>query len=303
MIYISLLTCTPGQPLYSRYGHTAIRVQDTERGMDVVFNYGIFSFETDHFYWKFVRGETYYQLGAEDTYYFLKEYQQEGRKVYEQRLNLSEDQTQQLLQALWTNYQPENRTYLYNFVFDNCATRPYRLLQKALDDECASEYEGWKGQTYRQFIHHYTGKGGWADFGINLIFGKRADHVMDNEARLFLPEELMDYIQQVKLKDGRSLVGANHIAPFTIAKVPWYGTWYVGIALVIGLFIGVNVFDRKRQKMSWGVDLALGSVYMMLIGLIVFLRFFSIHPLVGFSWRLLVIPFIYLCIRLIYWLR
>lgn len=64
---ISLLTCAPGSELYARYGHTALRVQDTANQLDVVFNYGIFDFNTDHFYWKFVRGETYYQLGIESA--------------------------------------------------------------------------------------------------------------------------------------------------------------------------------------------------------------------------------------------
>ena len=58
---ISLLTCTPGNELYARYGHTAIRVLDPQNRLDLVFNYGIFDFNTDHFYWKFVKGETWYE--------------------------------------------------------------------------------------------------------------------------------------------------------------------------------------------------------------------------------------------------
>ena len=36
--FISLLTCTPGEELYARYGHTALRVCDEEQDLDVVFS-------------------------------------------------------------------------------------------------------------------------------------------------------------------------------------------------------------------------------------------------------------------------
>jgi hypothetical protein len=36
---------------------------------------------------------------------------------------------------------------------------------------------------------------------------------------------------------------------------------------------------------------------------VVFLTFFSCHPLVGFNWRLILIPLIHLCARLVYLLR
>ena len=131
---ISLVTCTPGTELYARYGHTALRVLDPANKIDICFNYGIFDFNVDHFYWKFVKGETWYELGANSTRWFLYEYDEEQRQVYEQVLNLTPDQRESIWSALLTNYQPENRQYLYNFVFDNCATRPYVLIEKALGD-------------------------------------------------------------------------------------------------------------------------------------------------------------------------
>ena len=55
---IHLLTCTPGTEVWSKYGHTGIRVLDPENDIDIVFNYGIFNLTSDGFYVKFVRGET-----------------------------------------------------------------------------------------------------------------------------------------------------------------------------------------------------------------------------------------------------
>ena len=300
---ISLLTCTPGAELYARYGHTAIRITDPQLNLDVTFNYGIFNFDTEHFYWKFVRGETWYELGASGTTWFMREYDFYQRPVYEQILHLTSGQRQSLWEALVDNYRPENRQYLYNFVFDNCATRPYRLLVKVLGDSIHSTYTGYTGQTYRRFIRHYTGVHSWENAGINLLFGPKADQPMDNEARLFLPEELMLYIHEATLNDGIPLEENGHIEPFVIASTPWYASWELGLALYFLIVLIFSLWDRHRGHWSWGVELAAGIPYLVLLIIVTFLTFFSCHPLVGFGWRLIIIPLTHLCARLVYIFR
>ena len=300
---ISLLTCTPGEELYARYGHTAIRVQDPQNRLDLVFNYGIFDFNTDHFYWKFVKGETWYELGAITMPWFMLEYEEEHRPVYEQVLNLNPSQREEIWQALVLNYEPENRKYLYNFVFDNCATRPYQLIINVLGDSIVSDYDGYTCQTYRDFISHYTGQHTWANAGINLLFGPKADRPMASEDRLFLPEELMRYLQQARLSDGTPIVAQGEIGPFDIAKTPWYASWPLGLALYFVFVCLMSLYDRQRGRWSWWVELVAGVPYGLLLLIVVFLTFFSCHPLVGFGWRLLIIPLTHLCARLIYIVR
>lgn len=300
---VYLLTCTPGTQVWSKYGHSAILVQDKTQGIDVVFNYGIFSFDTEDFYLKFIKGDTYYQLGIEPLRYFRQSAERVGRKVYWQRLNLTHTQMLQVFDALLVNYRPENRFYHYNFVFDNCATRPYHLIKDALGDTILSDYQGYIHQPYRCAISHYTGRNSWVDFGINLIFGRRADAPMDNEQRLFLPEELMFFMSEARLTDGTPLVLSEYIAPFDIAPVPWYANCWFGVVLFILFMIGITLLDRRRGRLSWWVDVLLGLVYLILIAIVVFLTFFSSHPLVGFNWRLLLFPVLHLCARLIYILR
>lgn len=300
---IYLLTCTPGSEVWSKYGHTGILVTDESQGLDVVFNYGIFSFDTDHFYLKFIKGDTYYQLGIEPYRYFESGYAAIGRKTYKQELNLTPAQKQQIFDALLVNYQPENRFYHYNFVFDNCATRPYHLIKDALGDSILSDYQGYIHKPYREAISHYTGENSWVDFGINLIFGERADEPMDNEQRLFLPEELMNYMSKAHLSDGTPLVLNEDIAPFEETRVPWYANCWFGIALFSLALVGVSLIDRKRGQVSWWLDVLLGVIYILLVLIVVFLTFFSSHPLVGFNWRLLLFPLIHICARLVYTLR
>ena len=297
---VSLLTCTPGEELYARYGHTAIRVNDPTNDLDVVFNYGIFDFNTDHFYWKFVRGETWYELGASPYRWFMREYDYYQRPVYEQVLNVTVEQREALWQALLENYRPENRKYLYNFVFDNCATRPYVLISNVLGDTIISDYKGYTGVSYRSFIRRYTGAYTWANFGINLLFGPKADKPMSSEQRLFLPEELMNYMQETHLSNGQPLVSEGTIAPFVIAKTPWYATWPFGLALYFLFVCAISWMDRKRHKRSRWLDWIFCILFGLLLVLVTFLTFFSCHPLVGFGWRLLILPMTHLCARFIY---
>ena len=72
-IRLSLLTCAPGEEIYSLFGHTAIRYEDPANGIDAVFNYGLFSFNTPNFILRFSLGETDYQLGATDYARFAAE--------------------------------------------------------------------------------------------------------------------------------------------------------------------------------------------------------------------------------------
>ena len=58
---ISLLTSSPYEgEVFTVYGHAALRLKDEPRKMDLVFNYGIFSFEKPNFIYRFAKGETDY---------------------------------------------------------------------------------------------------------------------------------------------------------------------------------------------------------------------------------------------------
>ncbi|MBP5658537.1 MAG: DUF4105 domain-containing protein [Paludibacteraceae bacterium] len=296
---IYLLTCSPGEALYERYGHTAILVLDDELGISEVYNYGIFDFSTEHFYWRFVKGETYYQLGKEDASWFMRLYAYAGRQVNIQQLNLTPADRDAIYRALIINYYPENRVYLYNFVFDNCATRPYYLLMNALGEKSEVRCQN-SDITFRQIIRHYTPQGSWGDFGINLVFGPKADKLITDEQRLFLPEQLMNHISSLRYADGTPLVAAEHIEPFVIQRVPWYATWYFGLAVLFVVLAIISLHDRRQGKRTKWVDYVLYAIYGALLVLVAFLTFFSIHPLVGFGPYLLIIPSIHLCARIIY---
>ncbi len=295
---ISLLTCTPGNYVYSQYGHSALRIVDPAHQLDITFNYGIFSFDTEDFYLKFVRGETDYQLGVENTPSFLWSSAYIGRTTYEQPLNLTATQRQAIFDALLENYRPENRFYRYNFVFDNCATRPYILMRNCVLDSIQCDTTIFQKHTYRSLISHYSKANAWVDFGVNIIFGKDADKEITTEEHLFLPEELMRYVANITLTDGTPLTDAEHVPPFAIRKTPWYLSPYLVVAILCLLLLVTTYLDLRHKRISWWIDTILFFIYSILGSIAFFLTFCSLHPLVGENYNLLfysplmLIPFI-----------
>jgi len=59
---ISILTMGPGDVLNDSFGHSAFRVKDTNQNIDVVYNYGVYDFNTPNFYLKFAQGKLLYTL-------------------------------------------------------------------------------------------------------------------------------------------------------------------------------------------------------------------------------------------------
>jgi len=192
-IRISLLTCTPGQELYSTFGHTAIRITDSISLTDYVFNYGTFNFEDDGFYTKFIRGKLLYYLSAENFSDFKFIYQAENRGITEQVLNLDAEEKIALKQALYENAKEKNRYYKYDFFFDNCTTRARDMLVQYKKNHPSFQPVMPKGTSFRQAIHLYLDKNekDWSKLGIDLLLGARTDAIMSTTHSQFLPDNLM----------------------------------------------------------------------------------------------------------------
>ena len=141
-VCVSLLTVTPGKMVYELYGHTAIRVREVMPGRlsDWVFNYGTFSFAQPHFVWRFVKGETDYELGVVPYALFYDTYVKEGRGIDELPLNLSPAESRRLVDALSRNLLPENATYRYNFFYDNCTTRAIGMIANAIEGKIVWQF-------------------------------------------------------------------------------------------------------------------------------------------------------------------
>ena len=191
---ISLLTCGSGEELYSTFGHSAIRVCDTAQNFDIVFNYGTFDFSDPNFYSNFVRGKLNYMLSVQQFNHFISEYMLDERWVYEQTFNLTQEQKQALFNFLVQNSQPENRYYLYDFLFDNCSSRIRDVLLKVFPDQIVfpDRYDGVLEQyTFRDLLHSYLNDSPWTKLGIDILLGKRVDREATPGEYMFLPDYLL----------------------------------------------------------------------------------------------------------------
>lgn len=199
----SVLTCGPGNDFYTTFGHNALRIYDTAQGIDLVYNYGTFDFDTPHFYWKFTRGRLDYMLGRSTFESFMAEYDYEGRAVWEQRLALTSQEVNNLYLMLEQNYLPEYRHYRYDFFLDNCATRPRNMVYNALSHRDTLMLRETKPMSYRQLIamplkHNLE----WWRLGIDLLFGLPADHLCTPVERMFLPIEMKAEFEAMEVQSA-----------------------------------------------------------------------------------------------------
>ncbi len=215
---ITLLTCAPGKELYSTFGHTALRVQDSISGADDVFNYGTFEFEPG-FYTKFIRGKLLYALSVEQFEDFLYSYQLESRRVVEQELILNCRQKQELHTALLINAKEENRYYRYDFLFDNCTTRARDMVEKQAGVQVGyRDILNGAQPSFRDLIHNYLNAGNqhWSKLGIDLLLGARLDRKVTNKEAMFLPDYLLKGFNHALVNGSRPLV----TPPATVLDVP-----------------------------------------------------------------------------------
>ncbi len=290
---ISLLTCNPGEELYSVFGHNAIRVHDPVKQIDWVYNYGTFSFEEPNFYVKFVRGKLNYMLSVNYYKRFIYAYQRENRSVREQVLNLNDKQKQDIFKFLENNRLPQNKYYLYDFFFNNCATIVRDVLEDNLKDdlEFATDYKDTL--SFRDLLRPYLVEHHWSRFGIALILGSVIDRKATLAETMFLPDYLEKAAANATLNvNGKKvpLVKQSKIL-FTQTDVntsfgkllrPDFIFWSLFIfALVL---LGIELKNNK-------IYLAFDFIYFLfigLIGIVLFLSWFATdHTAVVKNWNLL----------------
>lgn len=207
---ISLLTCSPGEELYSSFGHTALRVTDLSGGTDLVFNYGTFDDSDPYFYVKFTRGLMLYALSVYPFRDFQYEYEVQNRGVIEQVLQLTCEEKQKLNAQLRLNAQEANRYYEYYFLDDNCTTRAKDMVVKNASAIAFGNILPADRPTFRNMIHSYLDKSGqpWSKLGIDILLGSRLDKKVSNEQSMFLPDYLLEGFDTARIA-SRPLVGSK----------------------------------------------------------------------------------------------
>lgn len=308
---ISVLTCSPGDQIYSIFGHTAVRVCNKNIGLDAVVNYGLFDFDQESFVYRFVKGETDYMCGSENYGNFIYSYALRGSGVKATVLDLTDAEKERFIRNLTNDLRPENREYRYNFAFNNCATKIRDIVNFAY----SGKYESLQPSeyTFREVIGHYAENYPWYMFSFDVCLGgKDYNTLMTPEEAQFLPEYLDDALNNCIInRDGEEIKPKTrkeiHLAPADITIEKTIFTPFVAACILLVLSICNLVFGKRFGKgLRIASNIYSGTIFFTytLIGLLVtFLVFFSEHPFTTWNMNLCIfnpliaIPFVGLFIK------
>ena len=300
-VRISLLTCAPGSEIYALFGHSAIRYENPDQQEDWVFNYGMFSFKDPNFVMRFVKGETDYQLGVIPFAYFEAEYAMRGSSVYQQVLNLTNDEKELLVNLLKENYLPANRVYRYNYFYDNCTTRARDKIEESIQGKVIYP-KNEKEVSFRDILHEFMVDSHWSEFGIDLCLGSEADQPIDERKQMFAPFYMLGAARGAMIHRGDTVVPLVleevKIVDAVLEDEPAFPLSPIFCSLLLLLVTMVVVawsICKGRSCLAWNALL----FFLQGIGgcIIAFLFFFSLHPTVGSNWLLMLfnpLPLLYL---------
>ena len=287
-VEFSLLTCHPSPEIYRMFGHTAIRYQNFTQKQDVVFNFGTFDFSAPNFLYHFVKGETDYFLASENFGQFCMLYTYLGATVNQQRLNLDDDEKLALWNILAENIRPENRTYRYNYFFDNCTTRARDRIEDCVEGGVTYD-DAADTLSFRQIVHQYTASAPWYSFGIDMMLGEEADRPIAQRQQMFAPLYFHDAANTAQKMNGKPLVksdelillGEDALETSDFPLSPVQSAW-----ILFALTLTLTSIGIRRGRLFWWWELLLFGLQGAAGVVIAFLFFISIHPTVGSNWMI-----------------
>ena len=279
-LQISILTCAPGEDVYTAWGHTAIRIIDSAKQTDVVYNFGTFDFNTPNFLVEFVKGNLNYFLSADNFQNFILEYQYYGRSIKEQVLILSDAEKINWQNALQKNLEGNNRYYLYNFITDNCTTRVkdgfYQFVNTQVPPSNIKSFRTHVVEApYQQGIP-------WIGLGIDVLLGAVSDQAPSPLQAGFLPDLLFD---QIAAQPGYIAATQNYDFTKTTASTPTDPIFYIVGLILLYLFL-------SKWNARWAVMAAkfLDIILLFIFGLggllLVYMSLFSKHTACHYNFNI-----------------
>jgi len=282
---VYLMTMGQGDQVWERYGHNAIGIRDRRTNQDVVFNWGLFSFEEPGFIGRFLRGEMMYWMGGQDAAATLAQYQMLNRTVELQELNLSPPQRIALLDFIRFNARDENKFYRYDYFLDNCSTRVRDALDRVLGGAIRMATDTLQtGTTYRWHALRLMAEDRLTVVGVDIGLGRPTDRPITAWEEMFIPMKVRDYLRDIRVPDdsGRPvpLVTSERVL-FKAQRTPERETappLTLPLA-VLGLLLGGGLawLGRKRSRAAVPVAIAV-AVFLGAIGAaLFFLRCMTEH--------------------------
>ena len=275
---VSVLTIGPGESLNDAFGHNAFRIKDSNLGIDVVYGYGEYDFDAPNFYLKFAQGKLNYLISRHNFSDFYRHYLSYDRTIEEQILNFSIQENQKLFDYLENNYKPENRRYLYDFFYDNCATRIRDVAEVATNNDIEFILpKSFEINTFRELIHEHVGLNTWGSFGIDIALGSVIDKEATANEYMFLPKYIHEFFGAAKMNTSEDLVlNSKTIYKEKVKKSS--SKFIFSPIVVMGILAFIIIFvtykDYKKSARSKWLDILLFGVT-GIIGILLLLLWFA----------------------------
>ena len=276
---ISVLSIGPGTMLNDAFGHNGFRVRDRERKIDVVFNYGTYDFDTPNFYLKFAQGKLNYKLSYNSYDEFFQSYIAQNRSIDEQILDLSRTQKQEVMDFLLDNAKPENKYYLYDFFYDNCATKIKDVLEVSLNSKLKfQEPNGFEAKTFRELIYDHVNKNSWGSLGIDVALGSVIDKKATLEEYMFLPKFIDSFFETATFANTNKPLVKQSRTLYKKVERPISNSFITSPLMIFGLLglliLWITYNDYKKSYRSKWLDIGLFSITGS-IGVVLLLLWFA----------------------------
>ena len=288
---VSVLTIGPGLVLNDAFGHSAIRIKDPGQRIDLVFDYGRYDFQAEGFYLNFVKGKLDYEIGWANYESFIANYKLQKRRVISQIINFTLEEKQKLFEALLTNIKSQNKSYSYDFFYNNCATKIKDALINASNKRILFlPPENFKSLTFRDLIRSNVPQNSWGGLGIDIALGSIIDRSASVEEHLFLPKYLYEILKVSKFnpKNIRLVVRSEVLNQIQKPKPGafWWSPLII-FALASIIIIGLTYRDWISKSRNKFLDVLLffttGSIGL----LILFLWFSTDHTATAYNYNFL----------------
>lgn len=294
-----LITCTPASEIYQYYGHTALWLQNYTQGLELIYDYGVFDFDSPNFILRFVLGRTDYTVGGSDPGRFFYNWQQRGCTVMADHLMLNQEELHRLAAAVMSDYETEGWTYRYNFFYDNCATRVRDMIEASLDGYIVYS-DSVRPQSLRTIVHEHSKGYDWSTFGQDLLLGAKADKGANRSEQQFAPLVLretllgagvmrnggLDLLIDNTFKTAQGYRDADREAAVEADKAKFPSPMACAYVL-LALTVVIIAYELLRRRTLWIYDVVLMAVQGLTGCLVVFMLFFSTHPTVDSNWQAL----------------
>ena len=280
---ISIVTAGPGEELYEKFGHSAIRIKDPLLKLDLIYNYGVFDFNAPNFYTNFAEGTMYYILARYDFKYFLESYKRDKRWLKQQVLNLNQVEKQQFFNYLENNVLPENATYLYDPFFDNCATKLRDVTNVILNGTVVLNSEKIpNNKTLRALMNQEIYWNTWGNFGINLIAGTILDIKRNQLAYTYLPDYIFKTFKNGKIKKQGQLKNLvkreDSLLKFEEASSsPSLFSPFIVFTFILLIVLFITFRDVKNNKRTAYLDFIIFFITGLMGLILAYLWLFSSH--------------------------